>query len=56
MNADEHEILNDSLVFMCNSYDNVIHDMPKDCESYARYEALKKLMDRSFDLWKERFE
>ena len=55
VNGEEHELINDALIFLTESFDRVIHDMPKDCESYERYQTLQNLKEKSFALWVKRF-
>ena len=56
---EEHDLLNDIL---CHAADGMyiacpsICEMPMDSEIRQRYEMLEEMRNRSYDLWKTRFD
>ena len=59
---EEHEILNDMILHAIESYDfatqglhDMLVDVPMTSEIFTRYQLLTSLKERSFFLWKNRF-
>lgn len=59
---EEHEILNDMILHAIGSYDfatqglhDMLVDVPMTSEIFTRYQLLTSLKERSFFLWKNRF-
>lgn len=56
---DEHELLNDILNLEMDAMDVIlcgeVHSLPEDSQIRIRYELLKSMRNRSFELWSNRF-